>query len=376
MSDSRDRLRRYGAEGTALDELVAYCADPYVAAGPMPAFPLADEPHVERWRLYVEEARAEGAFAALRRRFVQLRVPVQAGISADEAYRAATRRGRSDEADRRFAPGLVLEDPRGLQLELCATISGTVPVLTAATRNDFDRLVQAFTERNEPVPVPASMGACLVTGLNNWDRIAAYRERWARGQPDGGSEKAWAEEFARLVLQKALYQDRVVILSGGPYSATAALDAGLPEDEWLARSLVIRREHELTHYFTYRVFGRIRSHVLDELVADFVGLVRAFGRYRADLARRFLGIECFPAYRPGGRLEGYRGTPPLSNEAFAVLTRLAHTGIEVLEQVSVRHADRLADLSRLARATYVLATCPLEALTEPWVLDRVGAALR
>ena len=60
--------------------------------------------------------------------------------------------------------------------------------------------------------------------------------------------------------------------------------------------------------FTYRVFGSMRSHVVDELVADFVGLARGFGGYRADLALRFLGLEAFPAYRTGGRLEHYRGS--------------------------------------------------------------------
>ena len=44
-------------------------------------------------------------------------------------------------------------------------------------------------------------------------------------------------------------------------------------------SLAIRREHEATHYFTTRLFGRVRSHALDELLADFIGLLTAFGRY-------------------------------------------------------------------------------------------------
>jgi hypothetical protein len=385
MTSAFDRLRRHGADGPVLDELAAYCTHPYSADPPLPgfggtgrerpAFPLADEPLVERWRLYAEEARRDGAFNALRRRFVQLRVPIAAGVSADDAYRAATRKGKSDDADEKFAPGLTLEDPGGLQFELVATIAGSVPVLTPSTRADFERLVQAFTERNEPVPVPPAMGACIVTGLNNWDRIAAHREKWARGRPDGGSDADWNEEFARLVPNKAQYQDRFIILSRGPYSKTAAADAGIAEAEWLDRSLVIRREHELTHYFTYRVFGLLRSHASDELIADFVGLVRAFGSYRADLARRFLGLEGFPAFRPGGRLEGYRGKPPLSDEAFAVLTRLVHAAVTSLEGVAQAEAARLNDLGELAHLTYTLSTFPIDELAEDDLVSRVRARL-
>lgn len=375
MTSSFDRLRRHGAEGAVLDELAAYCTHPYAANHEPPAFPLADEPHIERWRLYADDAGRDGAFAALRRRFVQLRVPVAAGISADDAYRAATRKGRSEDADRRFAPGLELDDPGGLQFELVPTIAGSVPVLTPATRADFERLVQAFTERNEPAPVPPAMGACIVTGLNNWDRIAAYRERWARGRAGGDDEAAWSEEFARLVPQKAMYQDRFVILSRGPYSKIAAAEAGFDEPDWLARSLIIRREHELTHYFTYRVFGLLRSHASDELIADFVGLVRAFGAYRGDLARRFLGLEAFPSFRPGGRLEGYRGKPPLSDAAFAVLTRLVDAAVSNLEAIAAAEPARLTSLGALAHLTYTLSTVPIDELAADDAVARVRTRL-
>lgn len=375
MTSVFDRLRRHGAEGPVLDELAAYCAHPYSVDRERPRFPLADEPHIERWRLYAAQARCDGAFAALRRRFVQLRVPIADGVSADDAYRAATRKGQSTEADRKFAPGLALEDAEGLQLELQATIAGVVPVITPATRTDFERLVQAFTERNEPAPVPAAMGACIVTGFNNWDRIAAHREQWARSRPDGDSEAAWNEEFARLVPQKPLYQDRFIILSRGPYSNTAAAEATIEEREWLDRSLVLRREHELAHYFSYRVFGVLRSHASDELVADFVGLVRAFGSYRGDLARRFLGVEAFPSFRPGGRLEGYRGKPPLSDAAFIILTRLVNAAVTNLEAVAVAEAARLGDLGRLAPLIYALSTFPLDELADNDLVARVRARL-
>ena len=37
---------------------------------------------------------------------------------------------------------------------MCSTMAGRIPVLLSADRDDFVALVQAFTDRNEPVPVP------------------------------------------------------------------------------------------------------------------------------------------------------------------------------------------------------------------------------
>ncbi len=365
-------LRAFGADGDVLDELLAYNANPF--AGPegraVPAFPLEDEAHIARWRLYEADARELGAFEALKRRFVQLRFPIQEGISEDASYRSATRRGITAEADR-FEPGLGLNDPAGLELTLCGTIAGTVPVLVVSDRQDFVTIVRAFTERNEPARVPDSMGACIVTGLNNWDRIAAYRAQWQAEQGEAASEDAWAEEFKSLIPRKAMYQDRFIILSRGPYSATTAGDAGFALEEWLARSLVIRREHEFTHYFTYRVFGAMRNNVLDELIADFVGLVLSFGTYRPELARRFLGLEAFPTYRQGARLEAYRGTPPLSDEAFAIVVRLAHHVVTHLDAVAVEHHGLLHDLGGLGRLTFTLAGFSLEELAAADLPDRL-----
>ena len=39
-------------------------------------------------------------------------------------------------------------------------------------------LIQALTARNEPVSIPASMGAMMVAGFNNWDRVRQLKELW------------------------------------------------------------------------------------------------------------------------------------------------------------------------------------------------------
>jgi hypothetical protein len=118
------------------------------------------------------------------------------------------------------------------------------------------------------------------------------------------------------------------------------------------------------------VFGALRHDVLEELVADWVALVTADGGYRVDLARRFLGLEAFPEFRPGGRLEVYRGSPPLSDDAFEVVQRLAVEAMATLDQIA---ADPSLDLDRpevLARMTLALLTLPLEAVAGDGGLER------
>jgi hypothetical protein len=43
-----------------------------------------------------------------------------------------------------------------------------------------------------------------------------------------------------------------------------------------------------------------------------------------------MGLEAFPAYREGGRLQNYRGEPPLSEGAFRVLQGLVKDAAENL----------------------------------------------
>ena len=195
----------------------------------MPPFLPPPEPHVDVWREYAADAARVGAWESLRRRLPQLRFPVRAGTSQTEAYRAATRRGGvvPDVGD-----GLEIHFPDRLRIWIHDSLAGPIPVVCAGGRKDFVLLVQALSDRNEPVPVPDSMGACLVSGYNNWDRIRRLLEQ--------GSPEERAEELARIVPHKTLYQDRFLILSEGPYSGVSAAEMGLPPEEWLRLSLRIR----------------------------------------------------------------------------------------------------------------------------------------
>lgn len=346
-------LRQLGASDAAVDELLPYGVSLASAAPRAALAPAGDEPHVAVWREYAADAAARGAVAALRDRFVQLSCPIEAGISQTPEYRAATRQGRFDDV-RAWGRPLPIADPDGVRLAIVPTMAGDVPVIVADHRADFEALARAFTARNEPEPIPPSAGACLVSGLINWDRVARHRAAWEAAQPDGGAA-GWGDEFKRLAADKAAYQDRLILLSRGPYSNVDSGDA-----DWLDRSLTIRREHECAHYYTWRVFGTIRTHVFDEILADFVGLVRAYGHYPGDVARRCLGIDA-DGRRLGGRIDNYRGTPAVSDAAFDLLAVVAARATANLERAWAASGDP-NDLPTLATWCSTLCHLPLEAL--------------
>jgi hypothetical protein len=325
----RQTLSGFGASGDVLDGLLVYTANPFdVARVDVSRLPLEDGPQLAAWEDYAREAQRDGVLPALARRLVQLRFPIAEGISQTDAYLAATRRGLwpSD-----GGPALTLDDPDGVELVLQPTLAGRVPMITCRARRDFVALVRACSCRNEPERVPDSMGACIVNGLNNWDRIARLRRglEEARGTPF--DEPAWTQAFREIVPQKPLYQDRLIILSREPYSGVPAAALGMDERQWLAHSVSIRAEHECTHYFTLIAFGVMRNNLFDEVIADFAGLARTFGRYDARLALRFLGLEAHPEYRAGGRFENYLTTPPIEPAAVPILREIVVRAVHAIE---------------------------------------------
>lgn len=368
-------LRALGAGTSVVDELLAYGNSP-LATAPLPALPLPDEPCAAAWGRYADEAVVDGAPAVLRRHLVQLRFSVAEGASGTPGYLAATRRGDWGAAP---APDHwpAFTDGAGVRVFVHATAAGRLAVVVARARADFELLVRALTRRNEPAPVPPATGACMVAGLNNWSRVAAARRRWAEAR-GANSDEAWREAFVRLVPQRERYQDRVVLLSDGPYSAVPAGEVGLSPGAWLAASRTIRLEHECAHYVTKRLFGSMRNALPDELLADRAGIVAACGEYRADWARRFLGLEPAPngtaQLRPGGRLHAYRGTPALSDPAFAVLATLAWRAIAAIDAFE-RGRPRAADARRDALEVLVtLARTPVELLGTRDAVARLHAA--
>jgi hypothetical protein len=366
-------LVAFGAQPGELDELLLYNdnlfrSDQLFAT---PQLPLEDEPFVAFWEQCVVDAAGRGSFAVLRDHMPQLSFPIAAGISKTDPYLAATRRGLAP-AEPAAAGGLPLAHPERLEIALYLSAAGRIPLLITRCREDFVGLVQALSRRNEPWPVPAAMGAQMISGYLNWARLHALRRAWEATRPTRRSGASWGEEMQRLRSRRELYQDRFILLSDGPYSAVPAAELGLDEARWRELSLAIRREHECTHYFTRRLFGVMRNNLLDELIADYVGIAAAVGRLKPDWLLRFLGLEDFPHYRGRGRLAVYRGTPPLSDGAFAVLRNLVHAAAGNLGRFDADQEPPLCTPRDRALLIAALASLRLEDLASsdaPALLD-------
>jgi hypothetical protein len=353
--------RALGADDAEAEELCAYAASPVQdRALETSVVPLPEAPGVEDWARYAEQASSVGAVAVLRRVFVQLRFPVQAGMSQAPAYLAATRRG---ELPPETQPAAVFAQPAGLHIFLHPTPAGRVPVVVAAAREDFETLVQAVTRRNEPDAVLPSMGACMIAGYNNWERVAALRAAYLAEHPEDWNGAGWAAAFREIVPRKELYQDRFMLLSSGPYSATPAEALGLDARTWSSASAKLRLEHECTHFFMRQAFGAMRKSLLDELVADYMGLIEALGEFRLDAFLTFMGLEAHPGYRSGGRFQNY--THELSEGAVAVLREVvvrAAQGLARCDPARGRTPLTSADKARLVTA---VTRVGLEGLASP-----------
>jgi len=324
-------LARYTDDPSVIEELLAYNQNTFdfttVDAGL--EFPLDSERHITDWQAYVASAATEGAEAVLRRIFPALLFPVAEGMSQDASLKGARTRGAlpddRDGGSRFIAPGRI-------EFFIHPSLAGEIPVILLPDRGDFELLVRTVLKKNEPVPIPASMGASMVAGYNNWDRIAQLRRRWEADYSGADPAADWSAHFrGDVVPDKAAYQDRFILLSRGPYSDISASALGLDNDEWLDLSTTIRLEHECTHYLTKRALGCMRNNIFDELLADYAGIVAACGEFRSDWFLHFLGLEDEGTYRAGGRLENYVGDPPLSAGAFGVLCDLLRGAAGVLE---------------------------------------------
>lgn len=350
-------LTKFGASRQEVEELLNYNTN--VFKHPVKQhFPLDDEMFIATWRNYEEEAKVIGVFAMLKDKLVQLQFPIRQGISEIVPYQTAIRSG-ANTMEMPEATGLSLKHPDLLELIIHQTSAGNLPVLIVRNRNDFVTLVQALARKNEPKPIPDAMGACMIAGYNNWDRIQQYKKVWKQ-KNKGSSQADWKTEFQTLVANKELYQDRFMILSNGPYSGVRAEELQLSEDEWRRLSLIIRREHEAAHYFTQRVLGSMRNNMMDELIADYIGITSAVGEYKATWFLRFVGLEKYPNCRVDGRIHTYRDS--LSDGAFYILQKLIVEASYHLENWNSRFQGNPHTAKEKAYIIQTLAQFTLEEL--------------
>lgn len=372
-SQRQDVLANLGVASEWIEELLRYNANQFDHSllGPTLTVPLPDEPFVSVWTEYANEARRNNALEVLKKYLVQLNFPIQEGISSTPEYRAATLKGQTPD-ERTSGGGLQLVQPETFQVVIHESPGGRIPLLIPHHRQDFVSLVQALTSKNEPAPVPESMGAATISGYNNWDRIERLERQWKSKHGPDPLGLGWSTEFSRIIERKELYKDRFMILSDGAYSNVPARAMNLGEDEWRRISFVIRREHECTHYFTERVFSSMQNNLIDEIIADYVGIVAATGTYRADWFLRFVGLEEYPRYRKGGRLENYPGDPPLSAGAFEALQMLVKRSAQTLERFHEKNREDLGDAHGRTVMIVTLTAMTLEDLASEGAMELLG----
>lgn len=190
------------------------------------------------------------------------------------------------------------------RLEMVMTPAGNVMAVTLHERADFELFLQIMTNKCVPYEVPASQGASTLDGLINWQKIRQHEHQWRKERVAAGEILPdWSSEFQRFTSVKGNYTDVLILLSTGPYSNISASRLGMEEEKWLECSYIIRKYHECTHFVCRRKFPQQINTVWDEIVADAIGIIAAFGRFDPALEETFLGINA-KGYT-GGRLENY-----------------------------------------------------------------------
>jgi hypothetical protein len=251
---------------------------------PWPTLPVEPEPELAWWRAIAEgnERQGKPLLEQMRRALPQLSLPQVEGISGSDLYRRTVLRGEtvSEATAAKAGNPPTWQDPGALQLWIGQHPCGAVAVLHTICWHDFELLVRALAHRGEPVQLAEGVHAQAVSGLIHWDLIRRYG-RQSRG--------------------------RLIVLHEAPYGSVGAehVPADLDQAAWLKASTTLRLEHELTHLATKRVLGEMRLNLLDELIADCMGMVAALGFFSAELFGRCMGVNGFDEPISGGRWMSY-----------------------------------------------------------------------
>ncbi|MBU2974986.1 DUF7005 family protein [Zobellia sp. B3R18] len=334
-------LKRYTSDALVIKEILNYTENKFIVnldSEKFKRFSLLDDPSVQVWQEYLKQSGQIGVFETLKTHLVQLQFPIQKNISNSEEYRAATLKGLAS-TSMLSAIGLQLNQPHSLKLIVHECTAGKIPILIVSDNEDFSSLIRALSYRNEPVKIPGSMGAAMINGINNWSRINSIKKEWTTKNPLG----SWKKEFIKNILpNKILYQDKLIILSKKPYSGISAQNIGLSLEEWLNLSLTIRKEHECAHFYTLKRFGHMANNMHDEMLADYMGITKALGKFNSDWFLKFIGLENYPEYREGGRFQNYIVKDLLSEKSIVLLRTIiknASVNLELFDEFLGAHRN-------------------------------------
>lgn len=318
-------LKELVKEEQVINELLVYSKNKFTTEKKNTK-PQLQELYINAWEKYYKESKEIGVFETLKKYIVQLQFPIQKGISKTETYINATLRGKKQ--TNKLC--LKLNKSSALKLEIYKSpLVGRVPVLIIPNEEDFNTIICALSNKNEPQELPKAMGASFINGINNWDRVHQLKENWLKQNSLGN----WSLYFKENILPKPyLFKDKLIVLSAKSYSNIKSESIGLSKNTWKSSSLIIRKEHECAHLFTLKSYGKIANNMHDEIIADYAGITKALGYFNKDWFLHFVGLGNYPKYRKGGRLENYQGDSKLSKEAFEGLKAIVKKAVESIYQ--------------------------------------------
>ena len=142
-----------------------------------------------------------------------------------------------------------------IKISFIQTLAGKLPTIYSENHADFEALASFLSGKSEIKKLPETVNAFTIPA-----KIRGVRHK-------------------------------VILLNKASYSNISADKLNLDAEDWLKKSAVIRRRHESAHYETLRLFGGMKNHALDEILADAVGQVAAFGNFSANRQRIFFGLN-------------------------------------------------------------------------------------
>ena len=309
-------------------ELATYCQGFTNAWEAWPPLPLPEPPELAWWDTVLSstgkgELQGQPLLNALETALPQLRLPQREGISRSDLYKALVLRGEPLDAASIAAigPPPHWQHPEAIRLWIAPHPCGRIPVLQTPSGSDFVQLVRALAHRGEPIQLAEGVHAQAVTGLIHWGLIHQF----------GHHSRA-----------------RLIVLHEAPYGSVpaSAVPGGLNEGQWLSASTTLRLEHELTHLATKRLLGEMRLNLLDELIADCMGMVAALGWFNADLFGRCLGIDA-------GRGRWITYTAALSEKQAQQALNLVMIRARELERILIEQPQLLQPEQALARLQWL-----------------------
>ncbi|QVY64630.1 hypothetical protein [Polaribacter sp. Q13] len=344
-------LKEIVKKESAINELLLYTENKFSVRNERTL--LLEESYTSAWKQYTKESEQFGVFETLKKYLVQLQFPIQKGISKTDEYIDTTLRGGVKES----VSSLLLKQPELVKVEMYCSVFGEVPVITVPNNHDFNSLVCALSSKNEPVELPESMGAAFINGINNWDRIHRLKEDWLKKHPF----ENWSKHFKEKILPfPSFYKDKIIVLSTKPYSGVGNEKLNISTSDWKSFSLQIRREHECVHLFTLKYYGAMANNMHDEIIADYMGITKVLGQFNKEWLLHFIGLENYPNYRKGARLENYLGKPQLTQEAFNGLKTIMVKVVNSIAEFDAFLGEIKSSKDQLYR---VMSLCEIDLIT-------------